>query len=477
MVSRKETFPWRNLFLTARKQGKKTSRRAVTLMFSVVMLLVLMGMIAFALDVGYMVLVRTQLQVAADSAAMAAAANMGRPYNEMVDEAKKFAAFHQAGSEHVQLKSSDIEMGIWDANHRRFTPTNTMGNAVRVTARRDASTGGDVSLFFGRLLKGASFSPSASAVAMANPRDIAFVVDLSGSMNDDTEPCWATAAINKEFAPEGYPTIGNGLAAKLYEDLGFGSFPGTMEYVGAPAGVEQNKYAYAELTKDNGPLTKKNIPKRYRIRSRDDEATRKVKAYSAIMDYQLRRLMPAAKPTPESSSSASYAYWEKYLDYVIRPQKIVPPSPPKPKPPAPPSPPSPPSPPTPPSPPSPPPPPKPPIGYLWPGQNAPGYAAWHESPLGGEMGRAVPMSLAMISGNLGGFLLPQTVTAAKGNSTRWSIVSGSRGKGNNRGNNKGNNRGKDRDHWNDRGNGNNKGNGNGGGNGNGKGGEGSSSSS
>ena len=73
-----------------------------------------------------------------------------------------------------------------------------MGNAVKVTTRTNDSTGGNP-FFFGRVFGLTSFTLKASAVAMANPRDIAFVVDLSGSMNDDTEPCWATGDINTTF--------------------------------------------------------------------------------------------------------------------------------------------------------------------------------------------------------------------------------------------------------------------------------------
>ena len=127
-------------------------------------------------------------------------------------------------------------MGTWDAERREFTPSGKVGNAVRVTARRDAKHGGEVPLFFARALRVSSFSTSASAVAMATPRDIAFVVDLSGSMNDDTEPCWATGAINSEFGPEGYPTVGNELMEKVFDDFRFGSYPGTLEYFGAAVG-------------------------------------------------------------------------------------------------------------------------------------------------------------------------------------------------------------------------------------------------
>jgi len=76
------------------------------------------------------------------------------------------------------------------------------------------------------------------------------------------------------------------------------------------------------MTKNNGPLSAGGIPNQYRIRNNDTETTRKQKAYAWIIDYQLARLMPAARPTPNSSTS--YAYWEKYLDYVIQPVTIRP---------------------------------------------------------------------------------------------------------------------------------------------------------
>ena len=46
-----------------------------------------------------------------------------------------------------------------------------------------------------------------------NPRDIAFVVDLSGSMNDDTTP--------------GSSTCNTGLMQTVYNEFGFGTYPGS----------------------------------------------------------------------------------------------------------------------------------------------------------------------------------------------------------------------------------------------------------
>ncbi len=298
-------------------QSDRPKRRGATLVLTALLLVAMLGLVAFAIDVGYIMLVRTQLQVAADSAVMAAAANLGKPAHEIVASADEYAGYHVAGARPVDVDPADVELGLWDSGSRTFSPSGRMGNAVRVTTRRDGSTNGEAPLFFARLFGKRSFPMSASAVAMANPRDIAFVIDLSGSMNNDTEPCWATDAINDTFAAEGYPTIGDELMQALYDDFGFGAYPGASQYVGEPVGVSPGRYAYAELTENRGPLTRGSVPEEYRIRSRDGERTRKEKAYRWIIDTQIAQVMPNALPTP--SSVQNYGYWEKYLDYVLRP--------------------------------------------------------------------------------------------------------------------------------------------------------------
>jgi len=299
------------------RERRSRRRRGATLVLSALLIVAMLGVVAFAVDMGCIMLVRTQLQVAADSAAMAAAAHLGRPFEEILASADEYAGYHFAGGKPVDVEASDVELGFWDSATRAFTPCDEMGNAVRVTARRDASAGGEAPLFFARLFGNHSFRMSASAVAMANPRDIAFVVDLSGSMNNDTEPCWATGAIDGAFADDGYPTIGDDLMQKVYDDFGFGPFPGATQYVGEPVGAPQNKYAYADLTENGGPLTGGSVPSPYRISRRDSESTRKRKAYSWIIDAQIARVMPDALPAPDSSRN--YDYWEKYLDYVVHP--------------------------------------------------------------------------------------------------------------------------------------------------------------
>src|SRR3972149_6738277 len=95
-----------------RRYGR--ARRAVTLILALFFIVVMLGMIAFALDLGWVVLVRTQLQAAADSSAMAASAVMNLTQEEMLDSAKRFAGYHTAASTKVKLLEKDVEYGTWD---------------------------------------------------------------------------------------------------------------------------------------------------------------------------------------------------------------------------------------------------------------------------------------------------------------------------------------------------------------------------
>ena len=344
---------------------EKHPRRGAIIVLAAVMLIMVFGFLAFTIDIGYMNVVKTELQLAADASALGSAPDLSVSVVKAQDTAKFIAEENYAAGKKVIVDTSDIEVGKFDTTSKVFTPTLTDANAVKVTTRVKKHP-----TFFAPLLGVNDFTLTATAIGMINPRDIVFVVDLSGSMNDDTEPAWATAEIVKlQTSQGGDPAIASQMMQDLYSDLGYGTYPGVEEYLGEPAGVPQNKYAYAELTKDTGYLAQPSIAAAYRIISTDSESTRKRKAYSWIIDNQISRIMPAAKPTPDSTTN--YNYWEKYIDYIILRTSVgvnPPPPPPPPPPPGPTPPPPPPPPPGPPPgpppPPPPPPPPKPPIGFL-----------------------------------------------------------------------------------------------------------------
>jgi hypothetical protein len=294
------------------------SRRASVLVLAALFIIVFLTIVACAIDVGYMLLVRTELQSAADSSALAAAADLANP-QEAVLSAKRYSELHTAGSRKapVKLNNDDVEFGVWDATTRTFTPMpDQSGNAVRVTTRRNSETGAN-RLFFAGLLGRGTFDISASAVAMGNPRDICFVVDLSGSMNNDTEPGYTGSGT----ITGSYAAVRTQMLEDVYDDFGFGGYPGTQQAVGQPLAVTN----LSSLSSSSGPLSKltwtidgvtSSIPSIYKITSSDSSSTRKTKAYRFITDYQIASIMPNAKPAANSGSSGSFAYWSKYLDVV-----------------------------------------------------------------------------------------------------------------------------------------------------------------
>jgi Flp pilus assembly protein TadG len=290
---------------------KQTDRRGATLILISITMVVLLSMVAFAVDIGYLTVVQTELRASADSAALAGAAFLGYGDTTARQKAQEYAGLNTAGGENVALAAGDVEIGNWDSGTRSFQANGSPRNAVRVTTwRRELP-----SLFAGVMGVTAN-DVSATAVAAVNTRDIAFVIDLSGSMNNDTE-IWATNAINGAFP--GYPTIGSQLMADVFGNFGYGSYPGTLQHVGKGL-VAQDDLAYANLTKNGGYLSGSGIPSTYRILTSDNEATRKTKAYKWMIDNQLAQIMPNAKPIP--NSTASFAYYSKYFDYILKPRSV-----------------------------------------------------------------------------------------------------------------------------------------------------------
>ena len=294
---------------------RQRSRKGIIIVYAAFLMVVVFGFAAFAIDIGYVALTVDQLQNAADAAALAGAMRMKDGPATVRSAAIDIASRNYLGKSTVTISNSDVELGMYDMTTRAFTVNETAANSVRVTTRAT-----DKSLFFAPVIGHKKFSKAKQAIAIINPRDIVFCIDLSGSMNDDTEPCWATETIDAEYAGQGYGNVGTTLMNNLYSDLGFGTFPGTSQYIGQSlSGITNIQSAYYKMTLNGGPLTAGSIQSAYRIVSGDSQAQRKTKAYNWIIDKQLAVIMPNARPTPSSTDTTSRTYWTTYLDYVIWP--------------------------------------------------------------------------------------------------------------------------------------------------------------
>lgn len=289
---------------------KQQARRGIALVWAAVLLIVVFVFTAFTVDIGTITMTKAELQATADAAALGSIARLADGQKAVCEEANRIAGANIAAESSVSLAQDDIELGLFDLTTKSFDSTASPPNAVKVTARVI-----DRPLVFGPVFGQNDYTTEASAIAMLNPRDIVFAIDLSGSMNDDTEPCWAEDAINNAYASSGHGTVATGLMQQVFDDFGYGNYPGTYVEIGAPLGLANDSYTYAEMTKDNGPLTDGSIAATYRILNTDSEAVRKQKCYRWIIDNQIAPAMPLALPVPNSTTN--YGYWEGYLDYII----------------------------------------------------------------------------------------------------------------------------------------------------------------
>ena len=319
----------------AARCGDDASRPGAIVILTALVLVFLFGMISFAVDLGYISIVRSELQSAADAAALAGVDELGHGQNEVRQAAERVALANRAASDPVDINEAggSVEQGWFDPHDRSFTPGNSDINAVRVQLRKR-----EMPLMFAPVIGTDKFDAEAEAIAMVNPRDIVLVVDLSGSMNNDTETSWATELIDQRYAGTSDAGIGTELAQDLYDDLGFGTYPGQLEHIGANAfewvrnrindsddrddfdddyrDIPDYYYEIGELTGNDSPLRHSRVPGKYRIRWNDNETKRRDRAYRWVMDHQIRRLMPAARPVPNSNNSQSRKYWFAYLDYI-----------------------------------------------------------------------------------------------------------------------------------------------------------------
>lgn len=272
----------------------------------------IVGMVAFAVDVGWMCTVRAHAQTAADSAAMAGVGDINKGLTIARTTAVTAGNWNTAGGQAVQVNPNNVEFGLWDSATRTFNTNSSIKNACRVTLTADAP------LSFARIFGWHNRAISAEAIAVSRPRDIAFVIDLSGSMNNDSE-IWSVTPINNAY-PD-FPGIGTQLLQDIFNDFGFGSYPGLVQHIGQNVGVPSNQLtdaAYGYLINTHLltlPATSENAP--YRILSSDSAAVRKTKAYRWLIDKQLAAIMPLATPAPNSSNTTSFNYWSTYLDYII----------------------------------------------------------------------------------------------------------------------------------------------------------------
>jgi Flp pilus assembly protein TadG len=149
--------------------------RGTILLLTAFLMIALLGMVAFAVDLGYLMVVRNELQRTADSSAMAAAWRMldsdareASPPEEWMPKvrlaASQYALLNAVASLQPELDENaanapdgDVVIGYladpFDANSQMTFDEPERFNAVRIRVRRTSDVNGEVPLHFARLLR------------------------------------------------------------------------------------------------------------------------------------------------------------------------------------------------------------------------------------------------------------------------------------------------------------------------------------
>ena len=146
----------------------------------VILLVMLIGMVSFAIDVGYVAAARTEMQDTADSGAHAGLSKLYASfsptpnYTNAKAEVNRFVGGSAGNVPGLAVADADIQFGYFDPAGvvgSRFTTTlgNNQPNAVRVTLRKDGTTNPKLALFFAPVLGKADNAVQARATAWVPP--------------------------------------------------------------------------------------------------------------------------------------------------------------------------------------------------------------------------------------------------------------------------------------------------------------------
>ncbi len=167
---------------------KGRTRRGAMLPLIAILLPVMLILAAFAINVAYMQMVRTELRAATDAAAQAATQTLMNSGNIELARLKaiEIARLNTVAGEQLNLELDDISIGHsekQDDGTFAFQDGVAPFNAVRVNSARTAeSADGSVPLPFQGFLETRMFEPETFATSTFKNVDICLVLDRSSSM-------------------------------------------------------------------------------------------------------------------------------------------------------------------------------------------------------------------------------------------------------------------------------------------------------
>ncbi len=185
--------------------GSNNSRdeRGVAMLYAAVFLLSAVWLVSLALDMGKLMATKTELQRAADAAALAGASAVDYQTGQLVEAVARDRAARTAASNEA-LREAAEPVVIDPAQDVDFPGT---GNRVRVRVHRSEATGNPMTTIFARTLGITSLDVGATATAEVAP----------------INPCEAVPPFGIPYVPGGFPP-GTEYVFNLEPNLG-GSMP------------------------------------------------------------------------------------------------------------------------------------------------------------------------------------------------------------------------------------------------------------
>ncbi len=166
---------------------RSPKRRGATIVLVAVCIPLLLGLAAVTVDLGHLYCVRTELQNAADAAALAGASGLPDEW-EVRERAQAIARANTANGHAIELPDDGLDVGFWDSEMQSFTTVpeedDDIPDACRVKVRLDEAHGNAVELSFGQIFGWRTAETGASAVATfgtAQTYDVMIVQDVSYS--------------------------------------------------------------------------------------------------------------------------------------------------------------------------------------------------------------------------------------------------------------------------------------------------------
>jgi Flp pilus assembly protein TadG len=221
------------------KRQQRQTRRGTILVMAAILSIVLLAMVAFSVDVGYVLTAKEELQRTADASAMAACWDYGKNLSQGQTyavasqtgrtTAATYASYNKVTKNPAQIDTNssntptgDVVFGyisdLGGSANSFQTGTTANYNAVQVRVRKDASINGQVPYFFARIfgIQGQALKAQATAAQVRDvsgfemPADgsnldlLPFALDLqtynslmAGSGND----AWKWDAVNQKVVP------------------------------------------------------------------------------------------------------------------------------------------------------------------------------------------------------------------------------------------------------------------------------------